>query len=252
MDGGSILSNSTKKPNRSLVAYRQLVRYSLERSGFLTRENVDTPCGYIDVLGFKPAMTQIINRLKVMDRVVSTLSWKILFAIRSRKKTQKEISKETHIAPPYTRYLLKKLIQYSIIKPIKHSYHDIQYEILKFVPPVGMLAGFVVLDQPQDSYEEFLRTKPCVNELYICLPEKNFSPSITKKVDLFGVYTFDHRGNGIFRKPSTLLNDGNPIIYGQCDYIYFGRYGERIRKETKLVSNETNSQQTGSAEKLKP
>ena len=34
---------------------------------------------------------------------------------------------------------------------------------------------------------------------------------------------------GEIKKESTLLNDGNPTIYGNCDYIYFGEKGEKIR-----------------------
>jgi hypothetical protein len=230
------LVKNTQIQDRTKVAYRQLISYGLNKAGFLTRENAETPCGFVDVVGFKPNMSQILERLKIMDRVVSTHSWKVLFALRDRNKSQREISRETKIVPPYTRYLLKQLVDYSIVRAIKHSYHDIQYELIRLVPPLGLLLGFIVISQIKDSYDHLLKNKLCLNELYLCVPEKKYKPSILKKSKLFGVYTFDQRGNGVFRKPSTLLNDGNPTIYGQCDYLYFGRHGEKIRNTTRVPS----------------
>jgi hypothetical protein len=195
---------------------------------------VDTPCGHIDIIGFKPVMSKILERLKIMDRVVSPHSWKVLFSLRGGNKTQREISIETKIPPPYTRYLLKQLVDYSIVRSIKHSYHQIEYELKRLVPPLGILSGFVLITQLRDSYEDLLRNKPCLNELYLSIPEKKFKLSLLKNSKLFGVYTFDQRGNGFFRKPSTLLNDGNPTIYGQCDYLYFGRHGEKIRNTMRV------------------
>ena len=142
-------SKSNKKSTQrdNIAVHRQLVAHILGKMGILTRENVELPSGRIDLLGLEPSMERIIGRIKIIDKVISIPGWKIIYSLQEGDKTQREISKETGIQPPYTRYLLRFLTDYGVVEPLRMSYHNVRYRLLRLVPPIGKLTGYKILNK---------------------------------------------------------------------------------------------------------